>query len=225
MWKVLVIEDDPMLADIHNKYIQSQKDFTCVGVIHDASQGVETILSQKPDLILLDVYMPQMNGLDFLVQLRENQLDVDVILITAAKGTEQVEAAYRLGVIDYLVKPFEFSRLDKALNSFKVKKSKLSMGKTVNQSDLDALFRSSTTASEIILPKGLHERTLERVRKAISQQSTSFSIDDIVSAMDISKVTLRRYLEHLEKTGFIEIEMLYGSRGRPSYVYKRKIRF
>ena len=74
MWKVLVIEDDPMLADIHKKYIENQNDFTCVGVIYDASSGMDLIESENPDLILLDVYMPQMNGLDFLYLSRSRRL-------------------------------------------------------------------------------------------------------------------------------------------------------
>ena len=225
MWKVLVIEDDPMLADIHKKYIESQSDFTCVGVLHDASNGMDLIESRKPDLILLDIYMPQLNGLDFLISIREKKADVDVILITAARNMVQVETAYRYGAIDYLVKPFEFSRLDKALNTFRSRKNTFSSEKIASQDALDSVFNASPVSKMVQLPKGLHERTLNRVSKAIENFDDTFSIDDIVAAMDISKVTLRRYLEYLEKTGVIAIEMSYGSRGRPSYKYKRTKRF
>lgn len=225
MWKVLVIEDDPMLADIHRKHIENQVDFKCVGVVYDAAKGLEAIQSKKPDLILLDVYMPQLNGLDFLINLREQQIDVDIILITAAKSIEQVKTAYRYGAIDYLVKPFEFSRLDKALDTFRSRRSTLSSGKIASQEMLDSIFIKNHHPKVIELPKGLHERTLKRVMTAITKFEASFSIDDIVTTVDISKVTLRRYLEYLEKTGVIEIEMSYGSRGRPSYKYKLTKRF
>ncbi len=106
MWKVIVIEDDPMLADIHKKYVDSQEAFKCVAVIHDAENALDIIKKQKPDLILLDVYLPHQSGIEFLIKLREEKESVDVILITAARNAEQVETAFRYGAIDYLVKPF-----------------------------------------------------------------------------------------------------------------------
>jgi len=222
MWKVLVIEDDPMLAEIHRRYIDDHKDFECVAVAHNVAVATDEVVKLKPDLIFLDIYLPHTNGLDFLVQLREKGIQVEVILITAARDIEQVEKAYRYGAIDYLVKPFEFDRLNQSLETFKARKS-LSNGKhQINQEKLDSVYNTSSQSREIVLPKGLHERTLERVKKSIFGFDGPISIDAIVDKMDMSKVTLRRYLEYLEKIGEIDIEMSHGSRGRPSYLYSKK---
>lgn len=222
MWKVIVIEDDPMLADIHKKYVDSQEDFKCVDVIHDAENALDIIKKNKPDLLLLDVYLPHQNGIDFLIQLREEKESLDVILITAARNAEQVETAFRYGAIDYLVKPFEFSRLDQAFDTFRNRRAATDGGGVISQEELDMAFGNTYLDKEDVLPKGLNERTLERVKKVIEDLEDAVSIDDIALDADISKVTLRRYLDHLEKTNVIEIEMAYGSRGRPSYRYRKK---
>lgn len=223
MWKVIVIEDDPMLADIHKKYVDSQEAFKCVAVIHDAENALDIIKKQKPDLILLDVYLPHQSGIEFLIKLREEKESVDVILITAARNAEQVETAFRYGAIDYLVKPFEFSRLDQAFETYKSRRAATDGGGVISQEELDRAFGNTYLDKNDVLPKGLNERTLERVKKVIEELEEAVSIDDIAVDADISKVTLRRYLDYLEKTNLIEIEMAYGSRGRPSYRYKKKI--
>ncbi len=225
MWKVLVIEDDPMLAEIHKRYIDDCDDFSCIAVAHNTSNARDEILKLKPDLIFLDIYLPQMNGLDFLVQLREMDIDAEVILITAARNINQVEKAYRYGAIDYLIKPFEFDRLDKALETFKARRLLSGSKQPISQENLDTAYYVRQNQKVMALPKGLHERTLERVRKTIHSFNKAVSIDDIVERMDMSKVTLRRYLEYLEKTDEIDIEMSHGSRGRPSYMYKTKKKY
>lgn len=113
MWKVLVVEDDPMLAEIHKRYIDNQDQFDCVEIALNAKKACEAIAKHNPDLILLDVYLPQTTGIDFLMKLREEGRTVDVILISAARSFEIIEKAFQFGAIDYLIKPFEFERLKK----------------------------------------------------------------------------------------------------------------
>ncbi len=222
MWKVLVVEDDPMLAEIHKRYIESNPDFSCVAIAHDAKEAFHQIEKTNPDLIFLDVYLPQMTGLDFLKALRASERQIDVILITAARAPEQVETAYRYGAVDYLIKPFEFSRLNEALEAYKHRKRLAGKEEILDQKSLDEIYRHMSIKADSVLPKGLHERTLERVRKCIDQFSKPVTIEEIAEVMEMSKVTLRRYLEYMEKAGDIDIQMSYGLRGRPSYTYMKK---
>ncbi len=222
MWKVLVVEDDPMLAEIHKRYIEDNPEFTCTAVALDAKAAFKEIDKVCPDLIFLDVYLPQMNGLEFLKELRSSQKQIDVILITAARESEQVETAYRYGAVDYLIKPFEFSRLNEALEAYKLRKGLAEKADALDQKSLDEIYKHTANKAHVVLPKGLHERTLDRVKKCINQFEGPVTIEEIAEVMDMSKVTLRRYLEYMEKTGKVEIEMAYGLRGRPSYMYKKK---
>jgi len=222
MWKVLVIEDDPMLAEIHKRYIDSHYAFECIGVAHDVEEARRILAKQNPDLIFLDVYLPKTSGIEFLVELREQGESVDVILITAARDMDKVEKAFLHGAIDYLIKPFEFSRLKTSLDLFLKRKAISESGVPVSQTHVDTAFLMRSIETETVLPKGLHERTLLRVKRFIDDSSGALTIDDIATEIEMSKVTLRRYLEYLEKIGEIEIEMSYGSRGRPSYLYKKK---
>lgn len=222
MWKVLVVEDDPMLAEIHKRYIEGNPDFTCTAIALDAKAAFDEIEKDCPDLIFLDVYLPQMNGLEFLKELRAGQKQIDVILITAARESDQVETAYRYGAVDYLIKPFEFSRLNEALEAYKLRKGLAVKADALDQKSLDEIYKRTANNVHVVLPKGLHERTLERVRKSINRFEHPVTIEEIAEVMEMSKVTLRRYLEYMEKTGDIEIEMAYGLRGRPSYMYKKK---
>jgi len=222
MWKVLVVEDDPMLAEIHRRYIESQDEFECVDIAKDIPFAQAAIEKHDPDLIILDVYLPQMTGIEFLIKLREQGRTVDVILITAAREFSKIEKAFQYGAIDYLIKPFEFDRLKQSLDVFLKRKSISEPNIELDQTKLDSMFVGQSTKADVSLPKGVHERTLDRVKHGFDGLSEAVSIEEIASKMSMSKVALRRYLEYLEKIGFIDIEMSYGTRGRPSYLYKRK---
>ena len=225
MWKVLVVEDDPMLAQIHKNYIESQKGFECVEIAHNTTSALEAIKKHTPDLIFLDVYLPEMTGIDFLINLRKMGNDVDVILITASREFEKIEKAFHYGAMDYLIKPFEFERLQKSLDVFVQRKTIHVNVNEIDQSKVDDYFVGQSyedDIKEVSLPKGLHGMTLERVRKVIADSIEPSTIEEIATKVDISKVAVRKYLMYLKDLEEIDVEMAYGSRGRPSYLYKKK---
>ncbi len=119
MIKVLIVEDDPMVAALNKQYVEQMDGFTLSGTAANTDEAIGHMAQIKIDLILLDVYMPGLNGIDFLRQIREQNEDVDVILITAASEMEQIQQSLRLGAIDYLIKPFEFDRFQEALTRYK----------------------------------------------------------------------------------------------------------
>ena len=118
MYKVLIVEDDPMVAMINEQYISKNKQFSVVGKCKDGKSALEFLEKQEADLVVLDVFMPQMDGFETLRQIRKKQISVDVIMVTAANDRESLEEALHLGIIDYLVKPFTFERFRIALEKF-----------------------------------------------------------------------------------------------------------
>lgn len=222
MIKVLIVEDDPMLAFIHKKFIENIESFSVVDVIHNGKEAYNYIKENEIDLLILDVYLPGLNGFDILKKIRSKGILIDVILVTAANSYDDLQKAKGYGAFDYMVKPFEYDRLKVSLQKYLGLKKDLKSKDLMSQEDLDAFFNADKSEN-IELPKGLHEKTLKRVIKILkATDKKDIDVSFVAEEIDISKVTARRYLDYLGKIGEIEIEMSHGSRGRPSYVYKIK---
>ncbi|WP_088007177.1 response regulator [Indiicoccus explosivorum] len=224
MIKVLIVEDDPMVAQLNKNYLEQIDGFTVSGRAANTDEAVAHMARTKIDLMLLDVYLPGLNGIDFLTRIREQNQDIDVILITATSDNQQIQQSLRLGVIDYLVKPFEFGRFEEALTQYKQYHNRLRGTDKINQHEIDRLFRKSSSRSEKILntrelPKGLTKNTLAIINDVIlSKAPDSFSTSEIADAAQISKVSIRKYLKFLSEIGYLEETLIYGV-GRPIYQY------
>lgn len=219
MIKVLIVEDDPMVAQINRSYVESIDDFKVISIAKDESEALKVLNKENVDLVIIDIYLPKGDGISLLSKIRTNHIKTDVIMVTAASDVDTIKEALRLGAIDYLIKPFEYERLSKTLESYKSRKYILESKKNINQSQLDELFISQP--DDEVLPKGLNDRTLTRIKNYISLlNKDSFYVDDISVGLDISKVTVRKYMEYLEKTNYLLQELEYGQVGRPTYVYK-----
>jgi response regulator of citrate/malate metabolism len=220
--KVLIVEDDPMLAFIHKKFIENIEFFSVVNVIHNGKEAYNYIKDEEIDLLILDVYLPGLNGFEILKKIRSKGILTDVILVTAANSAEDLKKARSYGAFDYMVKPFEYDRLKLALQKYLSIKKEFINKSLMSQDDLDAFFNAEKNEN-IELPKGLHKKTLQRVIKILkATDKKSIDVSFVAEEIDISKVTARRYLDYLGKIGEIEIEMSHGSRGRPAYIYKIK---
>lgn len=222
MIKVLIIEDDLMLAQIHKEFVDKVNGYCVVSVVHNGEEALKLLKSLKVDLIILDVYMPKMDGFALLEAIRKEAIAMDCIFVTAAKRSDQVDHAFKLGAVDYLVKPFDFNRLKSSLDQYSKRRELITSKLVVHQEDIDNLLkRSKENISETDLPKGLNKLTLKRINKFIHEnKGETFKSDEIASCLDLSKVSVRKYFEHLESTGKINIITEYGTRGRPSYLYK-----
>jgi response regulator of citrate/malate metabolism len=224
MISVLIVEDDPMLADIHKKFISKVNGFKVVDIASDGMIALNILKNNLIDLVILDVYLPQLDGLALIQEMRKLSIRSDVILVTAAKDVDQIETALKFGAFDYLVKPFEFQRLKKSLNNYLERTETLEALNVIEQSGIDRIFNRDDTSKYNDLPKGFHIMTLERVRNVVKELAIQYiDIEIIAYEIDMSKVTARRYLDYLEKNGEIEIKMSYGNRGRPSYKYRFKV--
>jgi response regulator of citrate/malate metabolism len=226
MIKVLIVEDDPMVAEFNKRYLKEIKGFSLAGIVHNVKDAKEFLEKEKVNLILLDVYMPGMNGLELLHLIREQKMAVDVILITAAADTEKIQTALRLGVADYLIKPFEFERFSQAMEQYKDKSALFESKQVLNQEDLDEriLYGDQRTPGEVTqaLPKGLTASTLQSIINVIkSKEGSLFSTDEIAESTYISRVSVRKYLKYLTQIGVLEESLTYGI-GRPVYFYTLK---
>ncbi|TYS90754.1 response regulator [Rossellomorea aquimaris] len=221
MINVLIVEDDPMVARFNQRYLEEIKGFHIIGISNSIEDAMVKVNEYKIDLVLLDVYMPgKRNGMDLLEQIRKEQRETDVILITAASEVDNIQSALRMGVVDYLIKPFEFKRFKKALTTYRESNRMLQKQSTIDQSELDLLLLREVQAGEKSpLPKGLTSSTLLSIYDEImSFEEQSFSTDDIADVTSISRVSIRKYLRFLKDIGVVDETLIYGI-GRPVYQY------
>jgi len=210
-----------MVLSINEKFIKRLPEFKVVGTASSAQEALKQIDTLEPDLLLLDVFMPQETGLDILRRLRHEQREIDVILVTAAQDAQTVSTALRLGAVDYIIKPYDFSRLKQAFEAFLLRRAALSGKDTVTQHDLDQLTpaRETPRNNEDDLPKGLDEITLQKVVAAFRANPEPLSTDDLAQKLNLSRITVRRYLEYLEEQGRIIANLKYNTVGRPTRIY------
>ena len=221
MYKVLIVEDDPMVAMINAQYIKRNKQFEIVGHCKDGASALAFLEQNHVDLLILDVYMPHMDGFETLRQIRNQQITADAIMVTAANDRESLEEALHLGIVDYLVKPFTFDRFQMALDKYIAQNNALRELGTLNQTSIDHIIENSRKKSEDLYPKGIQKKTLQLIMKHLNGNSHSwFTGDEIARSVGLTGVTARRYLNYLAETGIVIGEMNYDTGGRPCMKYK-----
>lgn len=212
---ILIIEDDPMVAMIHREFYKriSEKD-----ELYHAKSLVEArkyLEQEHIDLILLDNYLPDGKG----VHLLEEVGDVPVIMITAANDVESVRKALTSGVIDYLIKPFTFERFEQSIVRYKEFK-KILHKEHVSQEEIDDYFVYNQVDKEVdYLPKGLTRITLKKIVSTMLTHPQAFTTQDIADEMDISRITIKKYLNFLTSSGFLHEDAEYLTLGRPASLY------
>ncbi|MCL4424042.1 MAG: response regulator [Firmicutes bacterium] len=218
--RVLVVEDDPMVAEVNGDFVKGVSGFELAGVAHSGRAALEKIRQLEPDLVLLDVFLPDISGVETLREIRRLNLPVDVIMVTAAHDADTIQSLYRYGATDYIVKPFKYGRLKSALEHYA--RVRISFGKKahLNQEDLDRLALSRAQPGRDPLPKGLNEVTLKQIHEHLLNSPQALSAEEVAGAVGLARVTARRYLDYLEKSGKVSLELQYGSVGRPISRYR-----
>ncbi len=218
MRDVLVVDYDFMVAEIHRRFVEQVDDFRAVGVARTGAEALALARELKPDLLLLDVHLPDMTGLSVLQQLRSGGDRVGVIMITAARELDTVSAALDGGAADYLIKPFEFPQLQAKLEAFAARATALESSRGVDQTLIDSLFGGPGATAPELLPKGLGVETGQLVLGALRTVGEA-SAAECAETVGISRVSARRYLEHFLSTGALELRLQYGA-GRPERRYR-----
>lgn len=218
MYTVVIVEDDPMITELNRRYAERDGRFTVAQTFGQPRRALDWLRHNAADLIILDFYMPQMNGLEFLRSIRAAGIESDVIMITAANDAATVEALTRLGVVDYLVKPFAYERFCRALDAFCRRRS--AMRGSLDQNALDSLLHAAPPG-QATLPKGMQPQTQERVLACMNADpSRAYTCEEIAAASGLSVVTVRRYMGYLAQQGQVTGDMNYGTGGRPCLVYR-----
>lgn len=224
--RVLVVEDDLRIADLHQRFVGKLEGFEVVGVAVRIDDALEMIEVLQPDLVLLDLFFPEGNGMDLLRHIRAGDQPCDVILITAAREMTTLQNALRGGVFDYIVKPVFFPRFQESLQNFRTLHLASRSGASLEQKDVDRLLHAHIPAEadggSISVPKGIDSLTLGKVRQVFDDpQVTDLSAEDVGKAIGASRSTARRYLEYLTTEGYLKADLIYGVVGRPERRYVR----
>lgn len=219
----MIVEDDPMVREINSKFLKKLEGFSLYKAVGNLTDAKKFIMLRKPDLILLDVFLPKENGIDFLKWLRNEEIDVDVILITADKTAGRIQEALRYGTVDYLIKPFSFERFKEALIQFKERHYGLKKGNEIEQDALDKLISTTAvTQEEEGLAKGLNKYTYKSIWEEIERREAEyFTAEELSEKIKVARVTVRRYLEYMEKEGLLEKLVEYGKVGRPQHKFRK----
>ncbi|MEU6891191.1 response regulator [Streptomyces sp. NPDC046557] len=218
---VLVVDDDVRVALINAAYVAKVPGFRVAAHVHSAAEAMEFLNSHPVDLILLDHYLPDENGLDLVRRLRQHGHRTDVIMVTAARDLATVQAAMRLGALQYLVKPFTFAGLRARLEAYGALRHALEAGGEAEQAEVDRLFGALAAAeSPNDLPKGHSPTTAELVRQVLrTAAGQPLSTQQIADRAGISRQTAQRYLKLLDRSGRVTLALRYGETGRPEHRY------
>ncbi|MBB3141144.1 response regulator [Halomonas organivorans] len=225
MMRVLIVEDDPMVMRLNVEYLNRLDDLRLVAQCESVPTAIEVLEREAVDLVLLDVYLGSRSGLEVLRHLQRSGRDIETVLITAASELATVRTARRLGVSDYLVKPFTFERFrDAVLACRQAREALAELPGRVAQRDIDRLFQPaapSVPRRAGDLPKGLTVPTLARVAQAIlALDEATFTTEALLSATGMSRVSVRKYLKYLAEIALLDESFHYGQVGRPSFTYR-----
>lgn len=228
MYKVLIVEDDPMVAMINEQYVCKNKNFCVAKTCRNGQEALDFLTGtddgKNVDLVIMDVFMPLMNGIETLKKIRENKLDCEVIMVTAANDPATLEETIHLGVIDFLIKPFAYERFQVALEKFMIKTEAFrTANQTIDQSYVDSLISNQGAGrqAEAELPKGIQKKTLDLLIEYFSEKNGWVSGDQISEDVGLSSVTVRHYMAYLVETKKIKSEINYETGGRPSMLYRK----
>ena len=220
MIRTLVVEDDALVAEVHASYVERVPGFAVAGVAHRATEALELLASRPIDLVLLDFHLPDVKGLDMLRVLHaRSATPVDVIAVTAARDPEIIRQAIAQGVSQYLVKPFAFATFADKLERYARYRAQVEDASQPDQAEVDALIGTLRGPTARALPKGLNATTLDHVRDAVREAGAPLTASEVAGRCRLSRVTARRYLEHLAVEGVVTLSMRYGGTGRPEHLY------
>jgi response regulator of citrate/malate metabolism len=220
MIRTLVVDDDFRVAAIHAAYVNKVAGFEVIAEAHTAADALDAVDRLRPDLILLDLYLPDEHGLKLVARLRDGHPPADVIVITAAKDADSVRAAMQSGALHYLLKPFSFGVLRDKLLSYAQMRSRLGALREADQRNVDRVFSALRAPGQLAAPKGRSVHTLEAVEQLLSATAADLSAAEVAERTGMSRATAQRYLTHLHELGRVDIRLRYGSGGRPEHGYR-----
>jgi len=220
--EILIVEDDKRISDIHRRFIEKIEGFQVIGSANTGEEAKDWIISYMPDLVLLDVYLPDTLGTDLLSVIQEHSPDTDIIFITAAAEADIVKKAFRSGVADYMLKPLTFEKFKESLHAYKAKRDILTGKGNVQEELIKSLWNNTVTPTnhiESIPPKGIDPMTKDKIVNQIQTIKEGITAESLGLQVGVSRSTARRYLEYLVSERLVYAELTYGTVGRPERRY------
>jgi len=219
--RTLVVDDDFMAVSVHRQFVERIPGFDVVGEATTGREATALVEKLGPDLLLLDIYLPDENGIELMRKLRASASPpVDVIAITSAKDVDVLRDAMHLGVVHYIVKPFTFATFRERLETYAEARRRLADMRQAEQRDIDRLYGLLRTSSEASLPKGISPPTLTLVASELRDSSGALSTAELAERAGISQGVARRYLRFLVDSGAADFTLRYGAAGRPEHLYR-----
>lgn len=219
--KTVILDGDPLMLEAHEEIVKLVPGYMVVLSTVSAQSALEALGGNEPVLLLIDIELEDADGLELLREIRRQGLPVDVIVATGLEDAGVLEQALRIGVFDYIIKPYRQQRLKNAVESHAALCLALSGRNSVDQALVDnCVFRRFLNQPADKLPKGLHRLTLEQLFSFLDGKTTGVSAEEAARSIGFSRATARRYLEHLSRTGLVRSNLEYGSVGRPTTKYR-----
>ncbi|WP_433379021.1 response regulator [Streptosporangium sp. CA-115845] len=221
MISVLVVEDEEITAEANRVFVERVPGFRVAGVARSGGEALRFLRRHPVDLILLDLYLPDMHGLEVCRTLRAAGVMSDVIAVTSARDLSVVRSAVSVGVAQYLLKPFTFASLKEKLTHYAEFRSSVEgLGEASGQGEVDRTLAALRGPAQSLLPKGMTQATLDAVLAELRKSPGGRSAQTTGAAIGVSRVTARRYLEHLTESGITRRVPQYGGVGRPELLYR-----
>ena len=215
---VAIADDNQKILDLLEKVIGTDQELDLVGKAKNGEEMCRIIKEKNPDVVLLDLIMPKMDGLSFLEHLKNLAPSVSVIMITASQNKESLRTALAHGVADYIIKPFTFERFKAALLTFAERWRLLHEAEDFDQSDLDNIFHRGAPPQQF--SKGIDADPLEKILASVNAASAPVSTQEVADDVRLSRISVRKYLSYLEENNRIQGELSYGGKGRPVKLYR-----
>ncbi|CNE17519.1 two-component response regulator DpiA [Yersinia nurmii] len=220
---ILVVEDETPLAEMHAEFIKQSNYCRQVWLAGNLQQARSMAARFKPDLILLDNYLPDGSGLEFLRELALEGSNYGVIFVTASSDMDTVAEALRYGVFDYLIKPVAYERLEHSLERFCHRHQALQEGDKVSQRQIDEMYNTyARGAQKAVLPQGIDQLTLDKIQALFTDSDAEYTAENVAVTLGLSRTTARRYLEFCSANNALKAEIIYGKVGRPQRIYRAK---
>ena len=211
-FRVLIVDDDFHVAKLHAAYVDSVAGFMALAPVGTASLALQSIHSLRPDLVLLDVYLPDASGLDLL-----QQLDVDTIMLTAASDAVSVRVAFRRGALGSLLKPFTSEALSQQLRSYARYRRLLAQPGALDQEAVERAKRALIPGD--VTPSSKPRSATEAAVLESLVPGEQYSAAEVAGRVGVSRATAQRYLSSLADDGAVDIQLRYGTTGRPEHRY------
>jgi len=222
MYRVMIIEEAPLVASINRQYVENTPDFSVKAVFPNGVGALEYLKEHEVSLIILDYYTPMLNGMEFLDRLHGMGKAPAVIMVTSASDAQTVRQMFLRGVVDYLVKPFEYRRFQAALEKFRQSREQWEVqASALDQEAIDRITGGvGKTLSPEPLAKGLNAATMQMIREFLQHNGgTMYTSEEIAEQIHLSRITVRRYMNYLTQTHEVVSAIDYRTGGRPSIQY------